>query len=597
MKIGYLLIGRLKSTRLHKKLLLKIKKKPIISHLIDRLKLSKKINEIIICTSTFKQDKPLAKIAKENNVKCFFGHPDDVLQRMHDAAIEHKLDYILTITADCPFVDPYYADAIVNTYMKTNADLIRQFDLPHGAFSYGIKIDALKKVIKIKDSLDTEVWGKYFTETGNFNVVDFKVKNSLHKRPDIRLTLDYPEDWRFIQAIFKKLYSKDKIFTLSEIIKLINSNPKIMSINQKSKKKFFKKWKKQSEIKLKKIQKVSKAVIFGCGSIGQRHIKNLKKIGIKSIIAFRSKKGFHKSLPKSFNIKEFKFWKDVIKKKPDIAIISNPTSLHVKSALRVIPNVKGIFIEKPLSNSLLGVKKLNSLVKKNNVVVFMGHNLVFHPIIKSIKKYINNNEIGELINIQCQVGQWLPDWHPYEDYSKSYIAKKKLGGGVSLTLIHEIHLAIELAGKPKQVCGFKSTSSTLNVDQGIDTISDIMIKHKTNCVSQIHLDLIQKPSHRSGLLTFERGWISYDFNQQKVVAYKQSYKRPKVIWSNSNYDSNLMYIDELHKFIDLVKEKRIKHSCDIRQGIATLQVIDALNKSYKNNKIIKVLSDEEFKFD
>lgn len=141
MKIGYLLIGRLKSTRLHKKLLLKIKKKPIISHLIDRLKLSKKINEIIICTSTFKQDKPLAKIAKENNVKCFFGHPDDVLQRMHDAAIEHKLDYILTITADCPFVDPYYADAIVNTYMKTNADLIRQFDLPHGAFSYGIKIE------------------------------------------------------------------------------------------------------------------------------------------------------------------------------------------------------------------------------------------------------------------------------------------------------------------------------------------------------------------------------------------------------------------------------------------------------------------------
>ena len=111
---------------------------------------------------------------------------------MYDAAKKYNLEYILTITADSPFVDPNYADEIVKAYQKSDADLIRQFDLPHGVFSYGIKIEALKKVLDIKDSSDTEVWGRYFTDTGLFNVLDFEVSNTFHKRPGMRMTLVYP---------------------------------------------------------------------------------------------------------------------------------------------------------------------------------------------------------------------------------------------------------------------------------------------------------------------------------------------------------------------------------------------------------------------
>ncbi|MBT6230687.1 MAG: NTP transferase domain-containing protein, partial [Candidatus Scalindua sp.] len=185
MKVGYLVTGRLKSTRLPRKLLLEIKGKPIISHMIDRLKLANKVDEIIICTSINKQDKPLGGIAKENNIQCYFGDPDDVLVRLLGAADEFELDYILNITADCPFVDPDYADRIVEKYIETGADLIRQFDLPHGTFSYGIKVEALRKVVELKDSTDTEVWGRYFTDTGLFNVLDLDVKNKHHERPGL----------------------------------------------------------------------------------------------------------------------------------------------------------------------------------------------------------------------------------------------------------------------------------------------------------------------------------------------------------------------------------------------------------------------------
>ena len=587
MKIGYLLIGRLKSTRLPKKLLLDIKGKPIISHLLDRLKLAKKVDKIIICTSTLEQDKPLCKIAKDNRVECFFGDPDDVLVRMLDAANHYNLDYILTITADCPFVDPNYADAIVDTFLETNADLIRQFDLPHGVFSYGIKIEALKKIVKIKDSTDTEVWGRYFTDTGLFNVLDFKIENEFHKRPNLRMTLDYPEDWNFFKYIFNALYKKGNIFSLDEILNFIDANPDIININRSCGNRFLKKFKKQSEIKLKKMLNVSKALIIGCGSIGQRHIKNLRMLGINSIFALRSKKGYYKSLPEDLGVIEIDNWNDVAKEKPDIAIISNPTSLHLKTAMKTIPFVKGILMEKPISNSLEGVDQLNNEIKKNKTVLFMGHNLMFHPIIVNIKEFINSNEVGKMLNIQCQVGHWLPDWHPYEDYKKSYFAKKELGGGVALTLIHEIHLAIELAGKPLEVCGMKSSSSLLDVDTDIDVIYDAMIRHESGCVSQIHMDYIQKPFHRSGTITFERGWISYDFNENKVIAKMQDDQTPIVVWSDHNYDNNKMYFEQIKCFVNYVEEQRVKHPYDIQGGLDSLWVVESLFKSDTQKKIIK----------
>lgn len=596
MKVGYLVIGRLKSIRLPNKLLLEIKGKPIISHLIDRLKLAKKVDEIIICTSTSEQDKPLEKIALDNNVKCFFGHPDDVLLRMFDAAIKYNLDYILTITADSPLVDPYYADAIVNSYKKTNADLIRQFDLPHGVFSYGIKVEALKKVIKIKDSSDTEVWGRYFTDTGIFKVVDFEVKNNFHKRPGLRMTLDYPEDWEFFQSIFNALYRDGNTFSLDEILNFLDANPHVASLNKLCGDRFLKKFKNHSEINLKKKQKVSKAIVIGCGSIGQRHIKNLKNIGIKSIFAYRTRKGFQQDLPDEFGVIEINNWKDVVRHKPDIVVISNPTNFHLETALKFAPIVKGIFMEKPLSNSLEKIDKLVSLINKKNTVFFMGHNLMFHPIILSIKEFINLNDLGKIINFQCQVGHWLPDWHPYEDYKKSYFAKKELGGGAVLTLIHEIYMAIEFAGNPLEVCGMESNSSILDLDSNVDVISNIMIKHSSGCVSQIHMDFIQKPLHRSGLITFERGWISYDWNHQKVVAQTQNNKLPICIWSDNKNDHNKMYINELKCFLKYVEQGRVKHSYDINCGLESLWVAESFLHSVQKKKIIKNNKKYRFQF-
>lgn len=593
MKVGYLITGRLKSTRLPRKLLLPVHDKPILSHMIDRLKLAKNIDEIIICTSYNQQDKPLGELAKENNVKCFYGDPDDVLVRLLAAADEFKLDYILNITADCPFADPNYADLIVEKFIETNSDLIRQFDLPHGVFSYGIKVAALREVVNIKNSSDTEVWGRYFTDTGQFKVLDLEVEDKNHIRPGLRMTLDYPEDFEFFKIIFDRLYEKNKVFSLSAILELLDKNPEIIDINKSCELRFSKRFASQSDPKLKKIMKVKTALIIGAGSIGQRHISNLKKIGINKITALRSNKGHFKQLPKNFGVHEVFSWEEAINIKPDVAIISNPSSLHVEAALKISRHVKGIFIEKPLSNSMTHCNKLIESLNAEKTTSFIGHNLMFHPIVKKIIEFINENDIGEIINIQCQVGQWLPDWHPYEDYTQAYYARKDLGGGVALSLIHEIHLALELAGLPMHVIGEITEHKQLNLD--VDVCTDLMIKHKSGAVSQIHLDFLQRPSHRNGTITFEKAWLSYDFSKMEITAQMIN-EQPYQLFHNDDYDSNTMYINQMKEFISLVEEARVRHNYDAQSSLESLKVVEALFESSISGKKVDIKRNEGFSF-
>ena len=593
MKVGYLVTARLKSTRLPRKLLLEIKGKSVISHMIDRLKLANNVDEIIICTSTKDQDRPLEELARENNVKCFFGDPDDVLTRLLGAADEFNLDYILNITADCPFVDPFYADKIVEEYLETDADLIRQFDLPHGVFSYGIKVEALRKVVELKDSSNTEVWGRYFTDTGLFNVVDLDVIDKHHNRPGLRMTLDYPEDFEFFKAVFDALYVESEVFSLTSILNLLDAHPEIIELNKNCGLKFKKRFISQSEPMLKKVNKVKTALIIGSGSIGQRHIRNLTRIGIKDIIALRSQKGYFKQLPKDLQVIEVNSWDDAIEKKPDIAVISNPTSKHLDSASTIYKHVKGVFIEKPLSGSLDKCQELIDSLQSKQVVSFVGHNLMFHPIIKNIIKFHDENDVGEIINIQCQVGQWLPDWHPYEDYKKTYFARKDLGGGVALTLIHEIHLVVELAGLPIHVTG--EITGYKQLDLEVDVCSDLMLKHKTGAVSQIHLDYLQQPHHRSGLVTFEKAWLGYDFSKMELTGQRIN-EEPQVLWNNSDYDSNQMYVDQLKEFIRFVEEGRVKHQYDALSSVESLKVVDAFFKSTKTGNKVDIEQNKRFSF-
>lgn len=577
MKTGYLITARLKSTRLPMKLLREVEGRPIVSHMIDRLKLAKHVDQIIICTSTNPQDDPLEDIAATENITCFRGDEDDVVKRLSDAATAFDLDYVLSITADCPFSDPDYAGSIVEAYLSTKADLIRAFDLPHGAFTYGINPAALLKVLEIKDETDTEAWGRYFTDTDLFTIYDLPIENPLHRQPELRMTLDYPEDLEFFKAVFSALYVPGRVFSLDEILHFLQAHPEVVELNRHREADYLKRWSKQSSIKLKPRYSIDRAAVIGAGSIGQRHIRNLRTLGINDILALRSGHGPRHEAGDPLEVKQTEDWRELADFRPDIAIVSNPTSLHLETIKSCLPHVRGIFIEKPLAADPGGVAEVLQEIRDRKVVSFIGYNLQFHPAVKAILEILESDRLGNPLLFQAQVGHWIGDWHPGEDYRNSYVARRDLGGGVSLTLSHEIHLAAELLGPAEGVYCLLPPSDRLSLN--VDVVSDLMMQHFSGAISQIHLDMIQRPAHRQGTISCERGWISYDLIAKTVLMQTQDQTESVSVWSDANYDFNQSYLDELQTFLNFVREGRIRHEHDAWRGARSLAIIAAAFRS------------------
>jgi len=253
MKTAVFIPVRTQSTRLPKKALLKIKGKPVIEHLIERVKLAKLPDMIVLCTTTNPSDMVLIHIAQRNGIEYFRGSEKDIVDRHLNAALKYDVDFIVNVDGDDIFCDPEYVDKIVKLFMKTHADFIKFEGLPLGASPIGIKVDALKKVHQIKDTKVTETgWGTYFIETGLFKVEYPDVKDHGLRHPEIRMTLDYPEDYKFFKAVFNELYRPGKVFTLKEILALLRRKPHIVEINKHLQKKYAEHIQKHSEVKLKK---------------------------------------------------------------------------------------------------------------------------------------------------------------------------------------------------------------------------------------------------------------------------------------------------------------------------------------------------------
>ncbi len=252
MKVGFLITGRMKSTRLPRKLTLKILDRELINWMIDRAKLYFKNDEIVIATSTNPQDDVLAEIADQNDIRIFRGHEEDVILRLYEAAIANGYDYFINITADCPLFGFDYLSKIVDLLINQNADLVTSLELPHGVFTYGLKTSALQKVIELKKTENTEVWGDYFYSNPDiFKVVKLDVSPE-EKREQYRLTVDYPQDFALFEKIFEHFGQSTYKITTAELLAYLDENPEVSKINLECNQLYLKRWEAQKATTIEK---------------------------------------------------------------------------------------------------------------------------------------------------------------------------------------------------------------------------------------------------------------------------------------------------------------------------------------------------------
>ncbi len=230
MNIGFLITARLKSTRLPFKILKDLNGRTVIERVIDRGKEIKDISEIVVCTSTNPQDRPLVDIAQENKIYYFNGDEEDVLKRLLDSATFFSIDAFISITADSPLFSIYHANLVCSKLRTNSYDFVKIEGLPLGCAVYGVRVKALKVVCKIKPILETEIWGYLIDRPEIFSVKTLKVNGKL-RRPELRLTLDYQEDYGLIEKIYSNIVF-NRVLNLYDVINYLNKNPELAQINR-----------------------------------------------------------------------------------------------------------------------------------------------------------------------------------------------------------------------------------------------------------------------------------------------------------------------------------------------------------------------------
>ena len=231
MKIGFLITARLKSSRLKLKILKSLNGHTVIERIIQRAKEVKDSSDIVLCTSCIKQDLPLVRVAKENNIYYYNGSSDDVLQRLLDAAELFEMDYFVGITADNPLFSFHHANLIINEIKSKNEiDYIYTSEMPVGVNIYAIKTKALKTVCSIKEEIDTEIWGYLINRPEIFNVVEMKA-DSEYRLENCRMTLDEIDDYNFFKEIYN-MYPINKVIDVLDVFKILRKNPELLDLNK-----------------------------------------------------------------------------------------------------------------------------------------------------------------------------------------------------------------------------------------------------------------------------------------------------------------------------------------------------------------------------
>lgn len=310
-----------------------------------------------------------------------------------------------------------------------------------------------------------------------------------------------------------------------------------------------------------------RALVVGAGSIGRRHLENLRWLGLNQLMACdpdpERLAGIEQPLAATFN----DFSQALTTGKPEIVLICTPPLFHVEQAIEAVNAGAHVFVEKPLSNRLDKIDYLIEQATRRGLVVQVGYHLRFNPGIRKLKELINNGTIGRVLWARLEVGQYLPDWRPWQNYRESYSARKDLGGGIILDASHEIDYAIWLFGDPVAIVSMSGTISGLDLD--VEDCATLLLRFKSGSQVDIHMDCLQRSYSRCCKIVGEKGTLEWDYSSLELKVFTAEAGAWTTI--SCDFDNNDVYVEELRSFLTCVETGK-EPLVDLKQARRVLEV-------------------------
>ncbi|MFN7926782.1 MAG: Gfo/Idh/MocA family oxidoreductase [Blastocatellia bacterium] len=311
-----------------------------------------------------------------------------------------------------------------------------------------------------------------------------------------------------------------------------------------------------------------KCLIVGVGSIGRRHLRNLRSLGVQEFILHR-RAGYDANDTELAGAIVETDLATALAHQPDVAIVANPTSLHLATALACVQAGCHLFLEKPISHTLHGCEALLREVNARQVTAMVGFQFRFHPGLMRVRELLSENAIGAVVSVQAHWGEYLPAWHPWEDHRQSYSARADLGGGVALTLCHPFDYLRWLLGEVQEVSAMTGQRGGLGIETE-DTL-DAQLLFASGALAQVHLDYVQRPPHHTLQLIGQQGTLHWDNETGAVRLFTAQHGAWQEFAAPPQFERNTMFVEEMRHFLHCLTTGQTP-CCTLADGLAALRL-------------------------
>ena len=330
-----------------------------------------------------------------------------------------------------------------------------------------------------------------------------------------------------------------------------------------------------------------KFLIAGLGSIGRRHFQNLIGLGEKDIILLRTRKATLPDDELAGYAVESDIHEALQKHKPDAVIVANPTALHLNVAIPAAEAGCHILLEKPVSDSLQRLDTLQQAVQKSGSKILVGFQFRYHPTLNKARELIQSNALGTALTVHAHWGEYLPQWHPWEDYRQSYAARADLGGGVIRTLTHPLDYLRYLNGEIESLWSFNGHISPLELD--VEDVAEIGLKFSNGAIGGVHLNYFQRPPVHRLEIVGTNGTLRWDnadgilhvhqlpatfgsFSDHPPAPVTQAFAPPE------GFERNQLFVAQTRHFIEIIRGES-EPVCTLEDGIRALELALAARNS------------------
>ena len=330
-------------------------------------------------------------------------------------------------------------------------------------------------------------------------------------------------------------------------------------------------------------------LICGLGSIGRRHLKNLHALGERDIVLYRTGQS---TLPED-DLDGLPMVRDLEAAlsnwRPDAALVTNPTALHLEVAVPAARAGCHLLIEKPVSDRLEGLEDLREAIADGGGRIQMGFQFRFNPGLIRVKDLIAKGAIGRPLGARAHWGEYLPDWHPWEDYRSSYAARADLGGGATLTLCHPFDYLRWLLGEVTSVQGATSRNGALDLD--VEDLAEAILELDGGCLASVHVDYYQRPAQHWLAIQGTEGTLRWD----GISGDLQWRSATDGDWHDEpaaeGYERNTMFLEEMKHFLAVARGDE-RPLCSLDDGVRALEIALAVRRSAEVGRRIELRTAE-----